>query len=88
MKPPMDLPVSNIIPPHHLARCGANKAVSLSCKRQHPDSVVDTCQVWCANGCWFASHLGDLRFHSSDWLHISIHGTSFSFFKTLQTFSL
>jgi len=45
--------------------------------------------VFCANGFRFTSHLGDLRFYSSDRLHVSILGQFFfTFFKSFQTFSL
>jgi len=47
------------------------------CRR--PSSVADAFHVSCANGFRFTSHLDNLRFCSSDWLHVSIHGTSFCF---------
>jgi len=34
-------------------------------------------QLYHANGCGFASHLGAYSFHNSDCLHVSIRGTSF-----------
>ena len=77
-EPPMDLLISKLIGPHHLAWSSSNKSVSLSLKRRHPSRVADTFWVSCANGFQFASRLGDLRFHNSDCLHVSIHGTSFS----------
>jgi len=35
-------------------------------------------QVCHANGCGFTADLGTLRFHKSDYLHVSIRGTCFS----------
>jgi len=77
MEPPMNLLISKLIQPHHLT-CGSNKVVSLSLKRCCAGTVVDAFQVSCANGFQFVSHLVNLGFRSSDWLHVSIHGTSFS----------
>jgi len=52
------------------------------------NSVVDVFKVCCVNTSFqFTSHLGTLRFHSSDWLHISIHGARFfNFFQNLPNF--
>jgi len=79
-EPPTDLLISKLIQPHCPAWRGSNKVVSLSLKRCCSGSVEDAFQVCCANGFQFGSHLADLRFRSSDWfwLHVSIHGTSFS----------
>jgi len=77
MEPPMDL-ISKLKQLHRLAWRDLNIAVSLSLKLRCANSVVDAFQVCCANGFLFASHLGDLRFHISDWLHDSIHCTRFS----------
>jgi len=60
--------------------CGSNKAVSvsLSVVVLTPGSAADAFQVCCANVFQFASHLEYLHFRSTDWLHVSIHETSFS----------
>jgi len=66
-------------------------AVSLSLKQRRPGSVADMFEVCCANGFQFASHLGDLRFCSSDWLVTRLNSWDhffFTFFKTSQTFGL
>jgi len=38
-KPPMDLPISKLIPPYCLAWRGSNKAVTLSFKRHRSSSI-------------------------------------------------
>jgi len=81
-KPPIDLLNLKLIPPYRIAWHGSNKAVRfkrLSRKQRCPGSVKDVFQVYCDNGFRFASHLGVLRFRNSDWLHISIRGTSVLF---------
>jgi len=53
--------------------------------------MADMFQLCLASDCRFASYLGTLHFCNSDCLHISICGTSFSFFtffNTFQTFAL
>jgi len=77
-EPAKDLLISKLIRPNHLTWCGSDKAVSFSLKQYRPGSIVDAFQVYCFNGFQFASHLGDLHFRNSDWLHVSFHGTSFS----------
>jgi len=88
MELPMDLLISKLIGPqasHDAA--SLNKAVSLSLKHCHPSSVTGMFQVCCANGFRFASHLGDLCFHSSDLLHISIHLRTTSLFRKMRYIS-
>jgi len=85
----MGLLISKLIPPYHLAWCSLNKAVSLSLKHRRPSSVTDVSQVCCADGFRFASHLGTLRFRSSDCLRFnSWCQFFFTFFKTFQTLAL
>ena len=78
MELPINLFIWKLVGLHRLAWRSLNQAVSLSLKRCGPGSVADVFQVYSANGFWFASHLGDICFHSSDWLRVSIHQTSFS----------
>ena len=77
-EPPMDLLISKLIAPYHLAWRGSKKGVSLSLNYCHPSSITGKFQVCYANGCGFTSHLCALHFHNRDCLHVSIYVTSFS----------
>jgi len=46
--------------------------------------LADVFQVCCSNGFRFASHLSASHCHSSDWLHVSICGTTSLLFSKLS----
>ena len=86
---PMDLPLSKLIRPYHLAWRGSNKVVTLLLNWHWSGSLTDKFQVYHVNGWGFASWLGALRFRK--WMLARFNTWEqffFTFFKTFQTFPL